>query len=114
MSDDEQIYLDDDGEPFDPEQADREIQAFIDATDEKWQPPTSALTDEALEVMREAWQRIADITSGHPNDKILAMFLHASRLARGVDPREREYWISSATSTILSSQIPNAQSPEED
>lgn len=109
MSDDESVYLDDDGEPFDPEQADREIQGFIDKTDAKWQPPTSELTDRAFEVMREAWQRVAEITDGQPNDKILSMFLHASKVAREIDPREREYWIASATSTILSSQIPNAQ-----
>ena len=113
MSDDDEIYLDDDGEPFDPEEAQRQIQGFIDNADSKWEPPTSELTDQALAIMRDTWERISAITSGHPNDKILAMFLHASSIAREIDPRQREYWIASATSTILSSQIPAAARPHD-
>jgi hypothetical protein len=110
MSDEDRSgFSDEDEDLLTPEEAEARIQEFLDASDREPGAPTAELVDQAIGHMRDAWERIAGITSAQSNNKVVAMMLDASRRGRELDPNDDEHWIAHAASTILSGQIPRAR-----
>lgn len=94
---------DDTGDEFDPEQAEREIQAFLDAADALGGP---AVAD--LAAVGEAWAGVERAMAGVPNNKLIATMLLVSRQARETSADDPRHWQLHAASTLLSGLIGRA------
>ena len=105
MSEDETF----DEEEFDPEQAAREIDAFIVAADQLDGPATAELANRAEAVMAAAWAQIEQIVVGQANNKIVATMLLLSREARESTPEDPRQWQLYAASSMVGAMIPNAR-----
>ena len=103
---DEQPPFEDDEPELTPEEAEAQIRSFIADADRASGRETSALAEQAIAHVREAWARVDEITSAQRNNNVIAMMLFVGQKARELDPSDKEHWICLATSTILSSQIP--------
>ena len=96
-------------EAFDPEEADRQILAFIATADVEEGPPTAERAAAVLAVLQRAWAEVAHELEGASNNAIVATMLFLSRNMRESDPSSDLHWCLSAASTIVSGQIPNAR-----
>ena len=94
-----------DEDDFDPEAAERAIREFIDSAESLPGPAVGELADLVEGVMLEAWERIRELMSGTPHNKVLATQLLLSQRAREQAPDDPEQWRLHAASTLLSGMI---------
>ena len=96
---------DDTEDEFDPEQAEREIQAFLDAADALGGPAVADLAAGVAAVVGEAWAGVERAMAGVPNNKLIATMLLVSRQARETSADDPRHWQLHAASTLLSGLI---------
>jgi len=96
------------GEDFDPEQADRDVDAFIAGTVNLDGPSVAELAERVAQVVSTAWEAIERDTGNVANNKLIATMLLVSRQARQVPADEPRHWQLHAASTLLSGLINNA------
>ena len=91
-------------EPAPPGAHERSIDDFVAGASGLDGPPTEQLADAVLDVVAEAWARIADAFEGVAHDKVLAVMLLLGQRARAGDvaPDSPTYWQRSAASTLAS------------
>ena len=103
---DPETGMEDDEDELSPEEAEARISDFIAQADLLPGPSSETLVAEAWAIVERAWDEVTDLLGTHPVNKVIGAMLHASRLSREAIPVTREYWIASATTTLLSGQIP--------
>jgi hypothetical protein len=92
-------------EDFDPEQAERDIAAFIASAEALAGPPVAELAARVLDVVRVAWSDIEAVMADVAHNKLLATMLDVSRRARTLTPDDPAQWQASAASSILSGLV---------
>ncbi|MBA3425339.1 MAG: hypothetical protein ACR2HO_00890 [Rubrobacteraceae bacterium] len=95
-----------DGEDFDPEEAERRITEFVTTSDELPGPTVADLAERVVGLMRTTWDDIEEIMDGIPHNKLLATQLLLSQRARGLQPDDPEQWRLFAATTLLSGMVP--------
>ena len=103
---DPETGMEDEEEDLSPEEAEARISDFIAQADLLPGPSSETLVAQAWAVVERAWDEISELIGTHPVNKVIGAMLHSSRLSREAEPVTREYWIASATTTLLSGQIP--------
>lgn len=95
----------DDEDDFDPEQAERDIQAFIEAAEALDGPPVADLAAGVADVVADAWTAVERRMAEVGTNKLIATMLLVSRQARELDSDEPRQWQLHASSTLLSGLI---------
>jgi hypothetical protein len=87
------------------DQAEREIDAFIEQADHLGGPPVSELGNQVALVMQSAWESIDEQVGRVPNNKLIAVMLLLSREAREAPADEPQHWYLHAAATIVGGLI---------
>ncbi len=95
-----------DGEDFDPEEAERRITEFVNSADELSGPTVAELAERVAGSMRTTWDGIGEIMEDIPHNKLLATQLLLGQRARGLQPDDPEQWRLYAATTLLSGMVP--------
>jgi hypothetical protein len=95
----------DDDEDVDPEEAEREISAFIASAELLSGPAVTELADAVLQVLRVAWDDINVLMADVPLDKLLATMLDVGQRARADAPDDPSHWHAHAASSLLSGMV---------
>lgn len=95
-----------DGEDFDPEEAERRITEFVNSADELSGASVAELAERVGGSMRTTWYDIEKIMEDIPHNKLLATQLLLGQRARGLQPDDPEQWRLYAATTLLSGMVP--------
>ncbi|MBA2344616.1 MAG: hypothetical protein H0V83_06005 [Rubrobacter sp.] len=95
-----------DGEDFDPEEAERRITEFVNSADELSGASVAELAERVAGSMRTTWYDIEEIMEDIPHNKLLATQLLLGQRARGLQPEDPEQWRLYAATTLLSGMVP--------
>lgn len=95
-----------DGEDFDPEEAERRITEFVNSADELSGASVAELAERVAGSMRTTWYDIEEIMEDIPHNKLLATQLLLGQRARGLQPDDPEQWRLYAATTLLSGMVP--------
>lgn len=101
--------FEDDEEELSPEELEARISGFIASADELEGPSSEELVEQTIVIVARAWDEVGALLAPYPTNKVLGAMLQASRLSREAEPVTRDYWIASATSTMLTGHIPPAK-----
>ena len=91
----------DEGEEFDPEEADQRITQFVTSANDLSGPPVEELADQVAALMRTALRDLEAIMEGKPHNKVLATQLLLGQRARGLQMGDPEQWPLHASSSLL-------------
>ncbi len=95
-----------DGEDFDPEEAECRITEFVNSADELSGASVAELAERVAGSMRTTWYDIEEIMEDIPHNKLLATQLLLGQRARGLQPEDPEQWRLYAATTLLSGMVP--------
>lgn len=97
------------GDDIDPEQAEREIQSFLDAAEALDGPPVADLAAGAARILADAWTAMEAHMADVGTNKLIATMLLVSRQGREEETDRPRQWQLYAASTLLSGLIGRRQ-----